>query len=790
MNNHLLFDIILGGSESHIIDASNVPVPGKKVTFREQTAWKETEADVVVVSCTRSPPRKRKGKRTRPDRSTSFDKKNRSARSLSSDSDPEATHSTYTSDSDASPARRKPEDHHLKNSDNPKLIEWLKQKNKIHRKQKAKERKEEREKEKARRKEEEAKLVRKQESQKKVQEWMLAKKRQSSKSRERNTSRPRRAVQSDSEDENNVEYLEGGGKIRVETKKIERRDEAEGKDNDEVTAERESIKDDEENKNENVESDANEKEDGEKENKAEIKPLKEKTKRGRKRHRLKMAQKIISSDDIPEIPPSAGMNGHIPLKSRQLPKIKKRKTKLQKKKKEEPDEKPVDEEKQKRFSYDAWLKQKQEQDKKQRQKEKSEKAKAASEVTPELANVVSTVAQNRMKSLRDQKKRIDTGLPDIDAAANKQYPSSKNKHNEKEDIEETNKVTASMYRLETKNKDNENNLESKKKSRVRLRSSSNSRFKTPTPQKSKSLPQKSKLTKSNSKDSSDIVPSPPTTTRSFPPRPRLRSAAHRKVKREQKSWEEFADHVWEKLNTDSDSERPDPQGSSDEGTQITAEKVKNVSEMPAREPVPMPADPIVINVPNADITLGEKAENVRSGLPETETDKANRNNEDYPKPDLDSVVEATTTSQTETQGTFFLTENTNTLDSPKEESTEEDVNSNSDKTETPDVEADSGNNSINNQENEGEVTDTQQTEEELVSKETDDGIEDSIERRRSVTFAEEAEVKIRTPSSSSDSGEAQEVDEALDIDNDDGDNDNDDDEGDLNIKTKSQESDV
>ena len=68
------------------------------------------------------------------------------------------------------------------------------------------------------------------------------------------------------------------------------------------------------------------------------------------------------------------------------------------------------------------------------------------------------------------------------------------------------------------------------------------------------------------------------------PRPKTpKSPAFNKVKREQKSWENFADNVWKQVNED--EERPEPQGSDkpDENTSPSAAEtpkpVKNGKEL-------------------------------------------------------------------------------------------------------------------------------------------------------------------------------------------------------------------
>ncbi|XP_074660140.1 uncharacterized protein LOC141912702 [Tubulanus polymorphus] len=78
----------------------------------------------------------------------------------------------------------------------------------------------------------------------------------------------------------------------------------------------------------------------------------------------------------------------------------------------------------KRIAYDQWLKAKAEEAIRQRRNEKKKEAEEANRADPEYVKIIPDLAKNRCEKIDRNKKRIDTGLPEIDRRANS-YPRPK-----------------------------------------------------------------------------------------------------------------------------------------------------------------------------------------------------------------------------------------------------------------------------------------------------------------------------------------------------------------------------
>lgn len=501
-----------------------------------------------------------------------------SDKSPSSSSSPSPGRNTYTSESSnnesASRSRSRSKektfeasDHRLKNSQNPKIISWLKRKNKILRKQKAQERKKER----AKRKEEEEKLkeqaTRHAESEQKVRKWMEEK------------STEARLLQK-------RERLENSRKLKFDdtiviTQTVDLKD---GTQNDNPEDQCNGMSEHTDECETRHEINNNCENNGDKKDQAKTITVKVnmkgeetvkctcgfveiiKMREEEERHKRMAASKSksglrrVSHPDysIRRRPRSAKRASLSPIRSKKG-KVTPAKTNRSR------SESNQDNDKQ-RMSYDEWLQVKRKQDIRTQREEHGKQMKQMSKSDPELERVISNVARRRIEQIRTGKNTIDTGITSVDQEANA-YPDGETQDGgHDDDGDDGPKPAKYSWKLDADSQPQRPStakitphsparpVSGRKRPASAPRgrpTSSRQYFRAPVPPR----PSKSPAPGSTTTESTEgvIMPTSPR-RRAKSPKPDVVTAAYKKVQNQQASWDEFSDYVWDKINEDEGAE--------------------------------------------------------------------------------------------------------------------------------------------------------------------------------------------------------------------------------------------
>lgn len=407
-----------------------------------------------------------------------------------------------------------PADYHLKNCNNDKLLQWLKEKDKEYRRQKREERvkkKEERQKKVLEANEKFEKML---ESEKKVKQWMSKKKKEENHKRkvERETSR------------NRLDITLPGKSLGIRPISPGPRVMRKNFGNESVEFEQEKS---EETKTDNAE------------------PVEQMT----------VGPHPPNSKFIYKRP----VTGSIKLRMRNRPQSSSP-TRVTKETKDSANKAKEAERMQKmRMSYDDWLKKKHQDDMERKKFERKQKE-IMSKSDPELNKIIPDIAKKRIHNVLEGKKRIDTGIHKFDNEKNKEFGGADFQSENMEESDDGERKSRCSYRLEEDRvKDSEDSTESKLKvAGTGIQKPGSSRPQTaparvtrvPAPKQSSSSPRKA------------VVPAKPddimsNEDKSNPfrlPFPSEEGVPKHVASRQRKL---FAEKTWQKLE---DEERPEPQG--------------------------------------------------------------------------------------------------------------------------------------------------------------------------------------------------------------------------------------
>uniref|UniRef100_A0A8W8NFQ9 Uncharacterized protein n=1 Tax=Magallana gigas TaxID=29159 RepID=A0A8W8NFQ9_MAGGI len=209
-----------------------------------------------------------------------------------------------------------------------------------------------------------------------------------------------------------------------------------------------------------------------------------------------------------------------------------------------------------RMSYDQWVTQKRKQDQKKKELEELQKKEQMSKSDPDLNKIIPDIAKKRVHNVLEGKKRIDTGVKRIDDKLNKKFGGGDFKSEEQE--KEADEQVRYSYRLEsdrsttpsTSGQMNVSGTAIKRPPSGARRPQTAPAGRVPPPKKSSGSPRQAVVPKledvMNEENTSNPFQLP------FPPEagvPNHVASRQRKL---------FAEQVWERLESE---ERPEPQGS-------------------------------------------------------------------------------------------------------------------------------------------------------------------------------------------------------------------------------------
>lgn len=209
-----------------------------------------------------------------------------------------------------------------------------------------------------------------------------------------------------------------------------------------------------------------------------------------------------------------------------------------------------------RMSYDQWVTQKRKQDQKKKELEELQKKEQMSKSDPDLNKIIPDIAKKRVHNVLEGKKRIDTGVKRIDDKLNKKFGGGDFKSEEQE--KEADEQVRYSYRLEsdrsttpsTSGQMNVSGTAIKRPPSGARRPQTAPAGRVPPPKKSSGSPRQAVVPKledvMNEENTSNPFQLP------FPPEagvPKHVASRQRKL---------FAEQVWERLESE---ERPEPQGS-------------------------------------------------------------------------------------------------------------------------------------------------------------------------------------------------------------------------------------